>query len=180
MGSIVHLALGPFEVDWGKNNNLRLHGELFQPGDITEVPDVYVDDDGQHVTKMQPGASKPLSAVLPRLELLGFTLESVRHEFESLIKSFGNDELPVAFEELSHALKCMELESAVTEYHDDYDLGEFFAREILDRLGFGKHLKQEGVSRYAFAEVMENLHPYAILRMLAENPENLARPVTWH
>ena len=35
MGSMVHLALGPFEVDWGESNSLRLHGEACQPGDVT-------------------------------------------------------------------------------------------------------------------------------------------------
>jgi hypothetical protein len=183
MGSMVHLALGPFEVDWGKNNSLRLHGEIYQPGDVTSVPDVYVGEDNQRFTKMQAGTSKPLAKVLPRLELLGYTLEAARAEFDSLIDAFARGELAVSFDDLAQALAKMDVDSAATDYHEDYDLGEFFARELFDRIGLNQPADDESAgrfSRYRLGEVMENLHPYVILRLLAENPANLERPVTWH
>jgi hypothetical protein len=183
MGSMVHLALGPFEVDWGKNNSLRLHGEIYQPGDVTSVPDVYVGQDNQRFTKMQTGTSKPLAKVLPRLELLGYTLEAARAEFDSLIDAFARGELAVSFDDLAQALAKMDVDAAATDYHEDYDLGEFFARELFDRIGLSEPADDESAgrfSRYRLGEVMENLHPYVILRLLAENPANLERPVTWH
>lgn len=183
MGLMVHLALGPFEVDWGKNNSLRLHGELYQPGDVTLVPDIYVSENDEHITEMQSGTSKPLAQVLPRLELLGYTLEAARAEFDSLVTSFAGGDLAVSFDDLAHALAKMDVDAAATDYHEDYDFGEFFAREIFDRLGLKEPPDEESAgrySRYRLGEVMENLHPYVILRMLAENPANLSRLVTWH
>jgi hypothetical protein len=177
---MVHLALGPFEVDWGKNNSLRLHGEIYQPGDVTLVPDVYVGEDDQHITEMQTGTSKPLAKALPRLELLGFTLETGRAEFDSLVNAFGRGDLAVSFDDLAQALAKMDVDAAATDYHEDYDLGEFFARELFDRLGLKEPSGDERGGRYELGEVMENLHPYVILRLLAENPANLSRPVTWH
>ncbi|HUN26899.1 MAG TPA: HEPN/Toprim-associated domain-containing protein [Steroidobacteraceae bacterium] len=183
MGSMVHLALGPFEVDWGKNNSLRLHGEIFQSGDVTLVPDVYVGESDQHITEMQQGTSKPLEKVLPRLELLGYTLESSRAEFDSLVSAFAGGDLVVSFDDLAQALAKMDIDSAATDYHEDYNLGKFFAREIFDHLGLEEPENDESsgrYSRYELGEVVENLHPYVILRLLAENPVNLSRPVTWH
>jgi hypothetical protein len=177
---MVHLALGPFEVDWGKNNSLRLHGEIYQPGDVTLVPDVYVGEDEQHITKMQTGTSKALSKVLPRLELLGYTLESARAEFDLLVNAFGGGDLAVSFDQLAQALAKMDVDAAATDYHGDYDFGEFFARELFDRLGLKEPADDERGGRYELGEVMENLHPYAILRLLAENPANLSQSVTWH
>jgi hypothetical protein len=183
MGSMVHLALGPFEVDWGKNNSLRLHGEIYQPGDVTLVPDVYVGENDKDITEMQAGTSKPLSHVLPRRELLGYTLEAARAEFNSLVNAFASGELAVSFDDLALALAKMDVDAAATDYHEDYDFGEFFAREIFDRIGLKEPVDNEATghySRYRLGEVMENLHPYVILRLLAENPANLSRPVTWH
>src|SRR5579871_4319034 len=181
MGSTVHLALGPFEVDWGKNNSLRLHGEIYRPGDVTLVPDVYVGENDQRITEMQQGTSKPLEKVLSRLELLGYTLETSRAEFDSLVNAFAGGDLAVSFDDIAQALAKMDVDSAATDYHEDYDLGEFFAREIFDRIGLKEPEDDESsgrYSRYRLGEVMENLHPYVILRLLAENPTNLARPVT--
>ncbi|WP_242112707.1 HEPN/Toprim-associated domain-containing protein [Luteimonas aquatica] len=179
MGSLVSLALGPFEVDWGKNNHINLHGELFQPSDITLVQDFYVDNDGERFTKIQQGASKLLKDVLPRLELLGYTLNAVQDEFEFLMRLLGEeDDPPIKFHELADAIKCMDIDAAAMDYHEDYDLGEFFARQVFDRLGLGAHAADS--RRYELGQVMENLSPYAVLRLLAENPDNLSRAVTWH
>lgn len=180
MGSVVHLALGPFEVDWGKNNSLGLHGEIYQPCDVTLVPDVYVGEGDQHVTEMQTGTSKPLAKVLPRLELLGFTLKTARVEFDSLVNAFGRGDLAVSFDDLAQILAKMDVDAGARDYLEDYDLGQFFGRELFDRTGLKEPSGDERGGRYELGGVMENLHPYVILRLLAENPVNLSRPVTWH
>lgn len=66
MGSTVIWRLGQFEVECRKNNGLRLHGELSQPGDIAETSSSDIDTDGQHPTKVYLRAPKLLPAVLPR------------------------------------------------------------------------------------------------------------------
>ena len=37
MGTMICLALGKLEVDWGKNNFFSNHGALFQVGDLKPV-----------------------------------------------------------------------------------------------------------------------------------------------
>lgn len=180
MGSMAYLTIGSFEINWGKNNVMMMHGELFQSRDVMLVPDIYVGDEGELITKMQQGASKPLAGVLPRLDLLGFTLEAAREDFESVMQMAGCEEPPISFEELAASLKAMDVDAAAADYHDDYDFGEFFAREIFDRLGLRKHVTDQHGARYELGQIMENLHPYSVLRLLAENPVNLSRPVMWH
>lgn len=179
MGSVVYLALGSLEINWGKNNYLTLHGELFQKSDVTLVPDVYVDDDGKKFTRMQCGAARPLRKIVPRLELLGYTLATARESFDFTVSVSGCDEPPISFDELADALRQVDIDSGAADYHEDYDYGEFFAREIFDRLRIGLRPDRE-YQRFELGQVMENLDPYVVLRLLAENPANLDRLVTWH
>ena len=69
MGSMIYLALGRLEVDWGKNSSFKNHGALFQPSDRKDVPYFYADD----VVERKEGLSKPLRDVIQRLDLLGYT-----------------------------------------------------------------------------------------------------------
>jgi hypothetical protein len=80
------------------------HGCLFQESDRTRRPcdqvDFDEDDEGpeEEVLKERSFA-RPLSRVLPRLELLGHTLESARREYESLVTEhleLEEDEKPEA------------------------------------------------------------------------------------
>lgn len=162
MGSMVHLALGPFEVDWGKNNSLRLHGEIYQPGDVTSVPDVYVGEDNQRFTKLQTGTSKPLAKVLPRLELLGYTLEAARAEFDSLIDAFARGELDdgwVQPETISNSIGDVRRFLIVTEGSSDAHIirraFELLRPEIADFFSFVD--MQEG---YPFTGT-GNLHKFS-------------------
>lgn len=45
MGSMIHLALGRLEIDWGKNNFYASHARLFQPNDLKQIPYYYAGDD---------------------------------------------------------------------------------------------------------------------------------------
>jgi hypothetical protein len=47
MGSMIHLAVGRLEIDWGKNTGFTDHSPLFQPSDLTQVPYYYVKEDGK-------------------------------------------------------------------------------------------------------------------------------------
>ena len=84
MGSTIHLALGRFAIEWGKNSGFQDHSALFQPNDLTDVPYYYVDKGGRGPaglnapTKLRTiykeGLSKPLHEVVDRIDLLGHTL----------------------------------------------------------------------------------------------------------
>lgn len=179
MASVTCLTIGTFEVDWGMHHRAGLHWELFQPSDAMLVDDIFVGDDGEYFTESKPGASKALRDILPRLELLGYTLSSAREEFEFQLRTAGVEESPITFDQFANALKSLDVEAAPVDYDEDYDLGEFFALSIFDRIGLGRLADRSGV-RFDLGVAMENLSPCAVLRLLAENPNNLRLPVVWH
>jgi hypothetical protein len=173
MGSSISLAVGNFEVDWGKNQTFNDHGALFQPGDLQLVPYHYADASR---TQEKYALARPLAKLVPRLELLGHTLGVARREFESLSKS-GPYSCEIGFDQLAAALKALNANAVSTDYSTDHDFGEFFSEEIFVRLGFSE---TEPRGRRSAGELMENLHPWNILRLVAENPGNLQCPVTWY
>ena len=45
MGTMICLAVGKLEVDWGKNNFFSDHGALFQASDLKPIPTYNEDED---------------------------------------------------------------------------------------------------------------------------------------
>src|SRR5712691_9074135 len=125
MGSMIHLAIGNFEVDWGKNNVFTMHGVLFKSSDVTQVAYNYVDDDGKIVIEMHEGAARPLSSVVHRLELLGYTLKGARREFEAVLTSLAIEEPLVTFDMLAEALQRVNVEEVVVDDYEHHDFGKF-------------------------------------------------------
>ncbi len=54
MGTMINLALGRLEVDWGKNNFFTDHGCLYQDSDLKDVPSYYAND-GDPIVEMNKG-----------------------------------------------------------------------------------------------------------------------------
>lgn len=185
MGSEIRLAVGNLEVDWGKNLNFRDHCPLFQTSDFSEGEYFYIDGRGQRVSETRPVLRKPLRYVLPRLELLGYTLPSVAEEYEELRKEYERLEEPfhkvpeVSANTVIAALNGVDLNALPSEYSSDYFFGEFFREEILARVDFKQFLRSRAEESF-FSEIMENFHPWAVLRMLGEKPANLDLSVTWY
>ena len=66
MGTMITLALGRLEVDWGKNDLFMDHGALYQQSDIKPVPTYYAGPDwpdGEPIVEMHEGLGKPLGKV---------------------------------------------------------------------------------------------------------------------
>jgi hypothetical protein len=51
MGSFIHLGLGNFEIDWGKNQFFNNHSALFLPGDAKPAPHLYFHGTGRDLSK---------------------------------------------------------------------------------------------------------------------------------
>src|SRR4051794_46343 len=85
MGSMIHLALGNLELDWGKNQTFTDHSPLFRPSDVKLIPYYYFDDDGSPRAETKEGYSRPLRDMLTRIELLGHTFANVRTEYAHLL-----------------------------------------------------------------------------------------------
>ncbi len=180
MGTMIHLAVGRLEVDWGKNNGFNDHSALFQAEiDVSSVPYHYAGDDrpdGSYeiVTEFKEGLTKPLRLVADRIELLGYTLASCEREF--LFKANLNDidELIFSFARLAETMATLDMETINIDYGDGgEDFGKFFTRQIAPRLGLNGDLANK------ISQGMENLSANSILRLLAENPKAIELPVIW-
>ena len=189
MGSMIHLSVGRLEIDWGKNNGFTDHSALFQPGDLTQVPYWYVDEEtpidqadavayerGYHLKAVhQVGLSKPLAQVVERIALLGYTSRFARCEFHYLshLNRFRNEGF--TFDHLADFLRNVDVNAVSIDYSqgEGESFGRFFTREMAPRLGMNL------TTARAVGEGMENFSPYIILQMLADNPSAAALPVNW-
>jgi hypothetical protein len=183
LGTMIHLALGRLEVDWGKNSVFSDHGPLFQADDLKEVPSYYASDDwpdGEPIIEMNEGFGKPLQAVKDRLELLGYTLRAVEHQYAELHKLHGLSEQPIPFDELRTALAAVDVTKISGRYSEDYEPGEFVREEILERLGLSGYPRRDlRPDHWEVSLLLENFGANAALRLLAENAANLALDVCW-
>lgn len=178
MGSLIHLAVGRFEVDWGKNNMFTMHGEMFQPGDVGLVPYAYWDEDAEAVIDdLKEGVSRSLRRVLPRLALLGHSVATAEAEF-ARIEGQSGEPLSITFDQLAEALTDFDVSSPIVDESGDHDFGEFFAREIYVRLGLDRFGGERWVAR-DLGYALENLSPASVMVLLGLNPKNLDEPVTW-
>ena len=192
MGSMIHLAVGDFQIDWGKNDHFMMHGSLFQQGDLAPTAYKYSGANGGAIEEIKEGAVRPLSKVVARLELMGYTLHTAKKSFVSLANE--TTMLPcVSFEVVAKALRRVDINHAAAIYHENHGFASFFAK-IADRLQIpfpsyedvGKYqerlfstLSQAEADVFILDEVMQILPPYTVLRLLAENPETANRDVSW-
>jgi HEPN/Toprim N-terminal domain 1 len=149
------------------------------------VPYRYVGEDGEPIVEMKEGYAKPLGEVLGRLELLGYTVGRVWKDFDELLRLHNiAEEVPnLTFEAFSEALGTIDVNSVLPDYLQEEDayLGNFFAREIFDRLCLSRVVDRRTVHHcYSrLGETLVNFHPWAKLRLLALNPANLGASVIW-
>jgi HEPN/Toprim N-terminal domain 1 len=188
MGSMISLAVGRLEVDWGKNNGFVDHSALFQADDLMQIPYYYagkeiVGSDGgpdwEVVVEMQEGLSKPLAQVVDRINLLGHTETVCEREFSSLASFHGFDGSSFSFAELRTALATVDVQTISPNYGEGgEDFGKFFRREILPRLDLKKGVP-DPMGLGGVAEGMENLSAYTILQLLAANRTASGLNVQW-
>jgi len=192
MGSMIHLAVGRLEIDWGKNSGFTDHSPLFQTNDLSQVPyyyvkeeeETYIDSAGETryklFAKFQDGMSKSLGQVVDRIALLGHTLAHCEKEFEYLAGFNNFDTEQFQFEELKKALVAIDVNAISADYGEmGEDFGRFFRRQLFDRLKLQEIAANPKYARHDVGEAMENLSAYSVLQLLALNPKARGLPVTW-
>ena len=188
---MIYLSVGRLEIDWGKNTRFGDHSQLFQPSDLAQVPYYYVDSDhpqeesgGEHgyslVTEFKDGLSKPLDQVMDRMNLLGYTMNHARREFDYVSRLNDFDTKKLSFEQLEEALTTVDVTSISADYGEGEDFGKLFRRYLFDRLGLERIVDDPEYVRFHVGEGMENLSAYTILRLVAQNPLARGLPVSWH
>lgn len=180
MGSLIHLTLGTLVVDRGKNSDFMDHGPLFQRGDVCLIPYRSVDDDGEPLVQMKEGYARPLGSVLPRLELLGHTLDVARGDYAAVLDEHGVDPDVLPFERFIEALRRVDAGAVSPDYAEGDNFGEAFGLGVWEGLDLDKHAPYDPArSRIGTGEMLGYFHPWSALRLLAERPDNLVLPVTW-
>jgi hypothetical protein len=84
------------------------------------------------------------------------------------------------FDALRDALTTVDVSSIALPVSDgDEDFGEFFREQVFPKLGMKLPDGDNRRVLYSAAEGMENLSPYSVLRLLAENTAAAQLPVIW-
>lgn len=176
MGTEIYLNLGKLVIDWGRNNAFQNHSVLFNRNDLKEVPYVYSDDVVEH----KEGYSTPLSKVVERLELMGYTIASAKAEYLAFC-DFNGDENPLAFDDLIGAIAKINVEDVTGKWAPrDKEKPSFVPKKIIDNMGHGDFFEGDNNPDYWDIDVLlSRLSAYSKLRLLAENPKNLEQPVIW-
>jgi hypothetical protein len=202
MGTIISLDLDSLELVRSKNHRCVDHGALFQAKDrklyrtSTSVAPVSEEEEPLSVSDM--AFVRPLKEVLPRLELLGYTLANAEAAYDRWVATWleERDELaddldlpmvtPLSFAEF----RAFVVRHAVTELNDAYMRfesedarlkGRFVAEaDVIARIpADSDHSDLFWSERSYFAGLISILDPYLMLRLLAENPTNRETGVIW-
>ncbi|MDE0390614.1 MAG: HEPN/Toprim-associated domain-containing protein [Rhodospirillales bacterium] len=202
MGTEISLDIAGLSVDWSKNRRGADHGFLFQSDDRRRIPceDDYPDDDpGRSLREM--AFIRPLRSVLPRLELLGHTLATAEADYErvaavcvedrrSLREEGIGEELPLELMSFGE-FKEFVTGDAIADLDDSFssDLtdegkrrtkGRLADNTITGRVPTTDAFDVDGYSeRSFFGSLIGFLHPYNVLRLLAENERNVHADLEW-
>lgn len=201
MGTLISLDVDGMSVDWSKNMRGADHGVLFQACDRTrarsdQIDYDYFQADDPELAEMEAAFVRSLGDILPRLELMGYSLDSVESAYDRAAE--GDRALRTAIDEpvdlpdqsmpFAEFLEFVKAHP-IGDLDDTYPSGSTWARkQVIGR--FADDLATRGIPYYPaegdqysernhFASLLSFLPPYAILRVLAENPANLDARVVW-
>jgi len=203
VGTEISLDIGGLSISGARNARGIDHGFLFQSGDIQRIHseqinyDV-VEKDDPELEELERGFARSLAATLPRLELLGHTLKSAQAEYEKAAatcleerKSYHEDEDNVLVDLMTFA-EIRQFVSAVSigDLDDTFVSGDRNERQrIMGRFSDEKlkallpfpvdYDAQAWSERSYFGTLIGFLHPYTLLRLLAESEANLAARLEW-
>ena len=203
MGTAITLEVGGVDLTYSKNHLGIDHGSLFQKSDrkpirSDQIDYAYFETEGEDPAAMEMAFIRPLKDVIPRLELLGTNLDRVRREYESVTESWreqlrsSSDEDTeqvvdlMSFTEFRDLVAAYPLESLDSTYLDGSDEesvrkihGRFSMVEV-DRIpNYLPHAAPTYSERSFFAGLIDILHPYSVIRLLAEAKTNENAPVIW-
>jgi hypothetical protein len=204
VGTEITLEVARLALDWSKNSRGADHGMLFQEKDRQRTHSDQINYDHFRENDEDPGPMemafcRPLREVVPRIELLGFTLDQVRREYERTAETSREQSLAIADEEdepapnlMSFAEFCAFATAYAVQTLDDTFVssvnaggeaqvkGRFGDTSVTQRLPHFSPYNSHGYSeRSYFGSLIGILHPYSVLQVLAQNPANLDTPVMW-
>ncbi len=205
MGTSIELCIGNVSLSYSKNFMGRDYGFLFQEGDLsrrkTDAIDYgYYEEHPEEKGELDDAEelfSRTLSRILPRLQILGFTLEAARAEYQALISeavemdSYGAQEEQkdeyLTFEEFCN-LACRhplsDLKIAYVEYEtpdrDTHSQGRFAAEiDTFERIPRSDNSDSYWSEASFLSARVCILSAESMLQIFALNAANAEVEVTW-
>jgi hypothetical protein len=203
MGTEITLDVAGVSVTYSKNHRGFDHGSIFQEQDrkaikCQQLNYNWFDEEDEDPTPYEMAFTRPLKHVVPRLELLGFNLDRVRREYDVVAQNWleerpslqdEDDEVVPALMDFAEFL-AFAIAHPLDSLDDSFVRGSDNASETkirgrfasmqLERIPTYQPYNQYGYSeRTFFGEVVNILHPYSVLRLLAEVKANENTPVVW-
>lgn len=203
MGTEITLSVNDVDVCWSKNSMGLDHGHLFQSEDRKRLKSNQVNYDydwnDAELAKMEIGFSKKLKDIVPRLELVGITLDVVRKEYDIAAAESDESKAYLASQGLGEYTPNMDFNNFLkiiqtinlSSLDDTYDSTSFDK----DPLEYGKHIiDKEAIKaiphydphdwmvyseKSLVSSMIGFLSPYCALRVLAECKHNVDLDVTW-
>lgn len=197
MGTEIVLSLGGLDLAYSKNSIGLDHGFLFQEEDRKRVHGTQIDydyfkgQDDAELAAMEAAFTCPLRDVVPRLDLLGFSLPRVESDYQVAVRTWreeyygdGEPPEPMSFEEFRAFALSHDIASLDNTFVDDLDetrvKGRFAGYANINRITTSMLENGNAYSeRSFFGDLISFMHPYGALRLLAENPANLDQDLTW-
>ena len=200
MGTSIELKLGDFSLDYSKNYMGGDYGFLFQNGDTDrrssdQIDYEYYRENLEETELAEHEASfvRQLKLVLPRLKLLGYTLESARAEYQALVDDMmeivEDDPSPVVltFDEFC-SLACRYPLSSFNSDYVDFNTPErnkviqhrFMAEaEEFERIPWTGNSESYWSESSLFSTKLFILSAPSMLQIFGLNPDNAEAEVVW-
>ena len=204
MGTEITLEVGGLTIDWCKNSRGVDHGMLFQDKDRMHIRSEQINYDYFNENDEDPGPmemafSRSLKETVPRIELLGFTIDQVHREYKNIAEAWIEESRSMEDEDGGDVPELMNFEefcSFVAEHpvemlDDTYipSLGEereakirgrFNDKALVQRLPYFREYDMQAYSELSyFGGLLSFLHPYSILLLLSQTDRNLELGVVW-
>lgn len=168
MGTEISLNVGGVTVDWSKNMRGVDHGPLYQEQDrkrlrCDQIDYAHFEREEESPGDFEMAFSRSLGAVVPRLEMLGYRLETARQAYEAATRQWREDwfaladlvkndaelmtdneatvesvPMPMSFDEYVAFLRAHPIGSLSDEYIEDE--GDSKKQEFIDRFGGANQL----------------------------------------
>lgn len=203
MGTEITLDVAGVAVTYSKNHRGIDHGSIFQELDRKTVKSDQLDYDwyeqeGEDPAPSEMAFTRPLKDVVPRLELLGFNLMRVQREYDAVARNWleerqslqDEDDEPTPnlmnfaeFLAFATAHPLVSLDDTFISGTDDASeakmRGRFDGMEFERIPTYDSYEIQAHSERSFFGALVDILHPYSVLRLLAEATANKEAPVVW-
>jgi hypothetical protein len=202
VGTEITLDVGGVSITYSKNHRGMDHGSLFQETDrkplrSDQLDYDYYESEDEDSTSAEMAFTRSLKDVVPRLELLGFNIDRVRREYESVAEhwreerqSFLDDDTKPLPDLMSFAeFRQFSIEHALESLDDTFLSGADGEREEKIRGRFAdtavNRIPNEPSDFLAYSErsffggLVNILHPYSVMRLLAEGKANENASVAW-